>query len=633
MCGIAGYSGSFTQASLLDAIAAMRHRGPDDEGVYFPHRHSIGLGHTRLSILDPSPLGHQPMISPDDRVALVFNGEIYNHRELRVGLEQKGFSFRSQCDTEVLLHLYRESGEQMLPQLNGIFSLAIWDDQKQSLFVARDAIGVKPLYLTQTDRGVAFASEIKSLLRIAPESRQIDIAALQRYLTFLWCPGGGTPLRNVRRLGPGESLWITHGQVTSHRKWYQLPHVRGVQPDLSAAESVTQVAKTLRSAVERQLLSDVPVGAFLSGGLDSSSLVSMARESIPRLACFTIDVQGESEQGTADDLPYAKAVADHLGVPLHPVRIDSSTMADHLEIMVRDLDEPIADPAALNVRFISQLARQMGYKVLLSGTGGDDLFSGYRRHQVASWMTNLKWVPRSLRRGLERMTASMDQRRPMLRRMAKLFNGLPLEGDDLLVNYLRWSHPERVEGLFSAEARQQIAGEDAAAPMIDFLASMPREATTLQRQLALEQQFFLGDHNLIYTDKMSMAVGVEVRVPFLDLELVELAGRIPYHGKIQRGVLKWVLKEAVKDRLPSNVIHRPKTGFGAPVRRWILGRWRPLIDDYLGESNLIRRGIFDPRAVKALVTANESGTIDASYTVLSLLCIEIWMRQFVDQTP
>ncbi|MFN9445211.1 MAG: asparagine synthase (glutamine-hydrolyzing) [Pirellulaceae bacterium] len=633
MCGIAGYSGSFTEASLQDAVAAMRHRGPDDEGIYCSARHSIGLGHTRLSIMDPSPLGHQPMVSPDDRVVLVYNGEIYNHKELRVGLEQKGYAFRSQCDTEVLLHLYRDCGEQMLPRLNGIFALAIWDEQKQSLFVARDAIGVKPLYLTQTDRGVAFAIEIKALLRIAPESRQIDIAALQRYLTFLWCPGGGTPLRNVRRLGPGESLWITQGQVTSHRKWYHLPHVRGVQPDLSAAESVTQLSSTLQSAVQRQLLSDVPVGAFLSGGLDSSSLVSMARESIPRLACFTIDVQGESERGTADDLPYAQAVAAHLGVPLHPVRIDSSTMADHLEIMVRDLDEPIADPAALNVRFISQLARQMGYKVLLSGTGGDDLFSGYRRHQVASWMSNWKWVPKSVRSGLERISASMDQRRPMLRRMAKLFNGLQLEGDQLLVNYLRWSRPERVEGLFSAEARHQIAGQDAATPMIDFLSDMPQKATTLQRQLAMEQQFFLGDHNLIYTDKMSMAVGVEVRVPFLDLELVELAGRIPDHGKIQRGVLKWVLKEAVKDRLPRNVIHRPKTGFGAPVRRWIQGRWRPLIHDYLGEANLTRRGIFDPHAVNALVTANESGTIDASYTVLSLLCIEIWMRQFVDQTP
>jgi asparagine synthase (glutamine-hydrolysing) len=633
MCGIAGYSGSFNAASLHDAVAAMRHRGPDDEGVYFSQGNSIGLAHTRLSILDPSPLGHQPMISPDDRVALVFNGEIYNHKEIRASLERKGYTFRSQCDTEVLLHLYRDSGEQMLPRLNGIFALAIWDDQKQSLFVARDAIGVKPLYLTQTDRGVAFASEIKALLRIAPESRQIDLAALQRYLTFLWCPGGGTPLRNVRRLGPGESLWISCGQITSQRKWYQLPHVRGVRADLGAAESVAHVATTLKAAVQRQLLSDVPVGAFLSGGLDSSSLVSMASESIPRLACFTIDVQGESEQGTADDLPYAKAVAAHLGVPLHPVRIDSSTMADHLEIMVRDLDEPIADPAALNVRFISQLARQMGYKVLLSGTGGDDLFSGYRRHQVATWMTNWQWVPRSVRRSLERMTASMDQRRPILRRIAKLFNGLPLEGNDLLVNYLRWSRPDQVESLFSDAAREQMGVEGAAAPMITFLADMPPGTTTLQRQLAMEQQFFLGDHNLIYTDKMSMAVGVEVRVPFLDLELVELAGRIPDHGKIRRGVLKWVLKEAVKDRLPRNVIHRPKTGFGAPVRRWILGRWRPLIDDYLGESNLKRRGIFDPRAVQALVKANESGTIDASYTVLSLLCIEIWMRQFIDQTP
>lgn len=633
MCGIAGYSGSFTEASLHEAVVEMRHRGPDDEGLYCSPKHSIGLGHTRLSILDPSPLGHQPMISPDDRVVLVYNGEIYNHKEIRAELEQKGFTFRSHCDTEVLLHLYRDSGEQMLPRLNGIFALAIWDDQKQSLFLARDAIGVKPLYLTQTDRGVAFASEIKSLLRIAPESRQIDISALQRYLTFLWCPGGGTPLKGVRRLGPGESLWITHGQVTSHRKWYRLPHVRGVQPDLGAAESVAEFSKTLKSAVQRQLLSDVPVGAFLSGGLDSSSLVSIAREAIPRMACFTIDVQGESERGTADDLPYAEAVAAHLGVPLHPVRIDSTTMADQLEIMVRDLDEPIADPAALNVRFISQLARQMGYKVLLSGTGGDDLFSGYRRHQVASWMRNLKWVPRSIRSGMEKMSTSMDQRRPMLRRIAKLFNGLQLEGDEQLVNYLRWSRPDRVQGLFSEEARDQMEGQDAASPMIDFLNDMPGKATTLQRQLALEQQFFLGDHNLIYTDKMSMAVGVEVRVPFLDLELVELAGRIPDYCKIQRGVLKWVLKEAVKDRLPRNVIHRPKTGFGAPVRRWIQGRWRPLIHDYLGESNLLRRGIFDPRAVKELVTANESGTIDASYTVLSLLCIEIWMRQFVDQTP
>lgn len=633
MCGIAGFLGNFDRPLMDRAGEGIAHRGPDDAGDYHDPVTGIGLVHRRLSILDVSPLGHQPMWSADGRVAIVFNGEIFNYRELRAELVAEGYCFRSQSDTEVLLSLYLHDGYELLARLNGMFAFAIWDKSRQELFLARDALGVKPLYYAETSAGYAFASEIKALLCLVPEARELDIPALHRYLSFLWCPGEGTPLRGVRKLLPGEAMVVRDGKIARRWTWYQLPVFRGVTGDLSEADALKGTVDGLRRAVQRQLVADVPVGAFLSGGLDSSAVVAFAREQVPDIRCFTIESVGGQEAGATDDLPYARRVAQHLNVPLDVVRIDASRMADDLERMVMQLDEPLADPAPLNVLYISQLAREHGIKVLLSGAGGDDLFTGYRRHLAVNYERYWDWLPQRVRSGLEQATASMDQRKPLFRRLAKVWSGAGLAGDVRLANYFLWAKESQLLSLYTSEFRARLGQESADKPMLDFLGPLPGSVQPLDKMLALEQRFFLADHNLNYTDKMSMAASVEVRVPFLDLDLVEHAARIPL-GLKQRGrVGKWVLKKAMEPYLPHDVIYRPKSGFGAPLRRWMRHELRPLLGDLLSADNLKQRGLFEPGAVQRLIAQNDSGQVDGAYTLLSLLSIEIWCRAYIDSVP
>jgi asparagine synthase (glutamine-hydrolysing) len=653
MCGIAGYSSkldvSDVNQSLLAARMALAHRGPDDSGVYVDPTYGIGLAHTRLSIQDLSPLGHQPMVSADGRVALVFNGEIYNFRELRAELLEKGCEFRGQSDTEVLLQLFLVSRQQpdeicrMLQRLNGIFAVAIWDAEKEALLLARDAVGVKPLYFGTTGQVFAFASEIKALIPLlttadgtADELGEIDHAALDRYLTYLWCPGGQTPSNGVTKLLPGEALWVKQGKIHSRYTWYRLPSFRTKNehigwPQVMPLESaITGTARRLREAVHRQMVSDVPLGAFLSGGLDSSSVVAFAREQNPDIRCFTIEAMGVADEGMADDLPYAMRVAEHLHVPLEVVQVDPLRMAADLPGMVAQLDEPLADPAPLNVLYISQLARQQGIKVLLSGAGGDDLFTGYRRHRALITERYWNWLPDKLLGWLDAGSQNLSASRPLSRRLRKLFSGAALKGDERLVHYFRWVSRTDLMTLYTPSFRSALSDSRAETPMLEFLAELPAETEPLERMLALEQRFFLADHNLAYTDKMSMAVGVEVRVPFLDLDLVEFAAQIPSRYKQRGSSGKWVLKRAMETYLPRDVIYRPKSGFGAPLRRWLRVELRDWLADTLSPHRLNNRGLFDPVAVNRLIRDNMEGRVDASYTLLSLACIEMWCQHFID---
>lgn len=645
MCGIAGYLCTPSTEPALNMVTSARvslsHRGPDDSGVFEDQVHGVGLVHTRLSILDLSPYGHQPMLSDDGRVVLVFNGEIYNFRELRVELEAQGHRFCGHSDTEVLLHLYLAQREtaggvsKMLRQLNGIFAFALWDADRETLLLARDALGVKPLYYSAGETGLQFASEIKAL---QSEPHTLDAAALDRYLSYLWCPGEGTPSTQVRKLGPGEALWVKQGGIQERFTWYRLPVFRGnsamtsSQSSLSKDEAIRGTEQHLRQSVLRQMVADVPVGAFLSGGLDSSAIVAFAREQNPDIRCFTIETTGTDEEGITDDLPYARRVAAHLNVPLDVVRIDAARMAEDLPAMIAQLDEPLADPAPLNVLYISRLAREQGIKVLLSGAGGDDLFTGYRRHRALMSEGTWSWLPRPLRAGIEQITCNLDQGRPLFRRLRKLFNGATLNGDERLVNYFRWVDRRDLISLYNPEFRAALGESHAEDPMLTFLAELPAQTSRLERMLALEQRFFLTDHNLTYTDKMSMAAGVEVRVPFLDLELVEFAARIPARFKQRGSQGKWVLKKAMEPYLPRDVIYRPKSGFGAPLRHWMRVELRDLLADVLGAQSLQKRGLFEPVAVQKLIVANDQGKIDASYTLLALMCIELWCRRFMDQT-
>ena len=630
MCGILGFCGAYPPVLLGAGLRSIAHRGPDDAGEFFDEHAGIGLGHVRLSIIDLSPLGHQPMADAAGSLVIVFNGEIYNFRELRAQLESAGYCFRGHSDTEVLLALYRAHGEAMLPLLNGIFAFAIYDQAKRDLFLACDAMGVKPLYFAEGRDGFIFASELKALMAFGGADSGLDVPALFRTLGFLWSPGGATPFKGIRRLGPGEALRVKDSKIVRHWHW-AAPACADAPLALSQDDAARRVQECLRTAVHRQLVADVPVGAFLSGGLDSSAVVAMAREVSPDIECFTIDTGAIRDSGVTNDLPYARQVAKHLGVKLHEIQVDSSRMAADLERMVVQLDEPLADPAPLNVLYISQLARQHGVKVLLSGAGGDDLFTGYRRHRALMLERYWAWLPASVRQGLGNVSSRLGQGGAMGRRLTKAFSHAGLPTDQRLAGYFLWADPARVLGLFAPDHRAALANEVMAAPLEDYLRTLPTGLPPLQRMLALEQRFFLADHNLLYTDKMSMAAGVEVRVPFLDNDLVRLANALPPELKQRGSEGKWVLKKAMEPYLPHNVIYRPKTGFGAPLRHWLRHELREWVGDMLSAETLRRRGLFDPKAVAALVADDQAGRVDAAYTILGLVCIEIWCREFIDK--
>ena len=630
MCGIVGVFGGDI-STIENANSAIDHRGPDDCGVYKNQSLKVGLGHRRLSILDTSSFGHQPMFSNDGKVVLVFNGEIYNYKELRSNLKRKGFVFQGKSDTEVLLNLYLSEGKEMLPKLNGIFAFAILDTNSESLFVARDALGVKPLYYSTKGNVFAFASEIKALLELTPNNKELDVESINRYLSFLWCPGDGTPLKSVKKLLPGEAIIVKNGSIIDKWLWYKLPICNKIKKGLNKKQAVSGVTDHLRQAVHRQMVADVPLGAFLSGGLDSSAIVAFAKEVNPDIRCFSIETKGKQDKGVIDDLPYAKRVAKHLNVSLEVVSIDSHKMANDLESMVVQLDEPLADPAALNVLYISQLARKQGIKVLLSGAGGDDLFTGYRRHYAIQLERYWGWLPTSIRTKIARTTKDLNLNSTIQRRITKMFNGAGLDSKDRLVNYFRWSNDSVLQSLYSPDFRQELMGSNSNQVMQDFLEPILTSASPVDQMLALDQRFFLADHNLNYTDKMSMAAGVEVRVPFLDLDLVDFAAHLPNKFKQRGSVGKWVLKKAMEPYLPEEVIYRPKTGFGAPLRTWMKHDLRELLGDLLSIESLNKRGLFSAKAVQQLILDNDNDKIDASYTLLSLLCIEIWCRAYIDK--
>ena len=632
MCGIVGFSGKSNEASLISATDMLRHRGPDDSGIFYDSKVRVGLGHTRLSILDLSQMGHQPMTSDDGNLILIFNGEIYNFKELKADLQKKGYLFKGRSDTEVVLNVFKEYGRDCLHRLNGIFALAIYDCSSKEILVARDGLGVKPIYYFVSDQIVSFSSEIKSLLKLVPDDINLDYHAIQQYLTFLWCPGERTLSDAVKKILPGELIVIKDGEIIDKQKWFRLPQIGAHRSEkkIDTEDAVRQVGNILSKSVERQLVADVPVGAFLSGGLDSSAIVALASKKVPDIQCFTIEPIGGSDNDIVEDLPYAKRVAKHLGVSLEIVKIDSSDLVNDLVEMIWQLDEPLADPAPLNVLYISRLARERGIKVLLSGSGGDDLFTGYRRHVALRYESLWSWLPVQVREFLESATLNLDQGKTFGRRASRLFYNAGMSGDERLVAYFAWSRDSDLQPLFSPEIATILRSASAQRPMLDFLKNIDTSLSPIDRMLALEQRFFLADHNLIYTDKMSMAAGVEVRVPFLDLELVNFAATIPDKLKQKGRIGKWILKKAMEPHLPSDVIYRPKTGFGAPLRRWIKHELRDLISDVLSVKSIQNRGIFDALSVHKLISDNDSGRRDASYTIFSLLCIEIWCRKFID---
>jgi asparagine synthase (glutamine-hydrolysing) len=639
--------------------AALAHRGPDGCGTLLLEGEGgaapTGLGHRRLSIIDLSEQGRQPMAAPCPRcgsaghadLALTYNGEVYNFAGLRRELSAQGHVFHSGTDSEVLLHLYAEAGLAMPERLNGIFAFALRDGraagrpagvERGDVLLVRDPLGVKPLYVAETPRGVLFASEIKALLQCRELPRAVDPEAVYQQLAYLWTPAPRTALAGVRKAPPGTALLLRGGRVAREWRWYRLPYGRAPLSG-SRAQVADELRERLAEAVRRQLVADVPVGAFLSGGLDSSAVVAMMKRAHPeaRPRCYSIGFRGDDAlDGAEPDLPYARRVAAHLGVELHALEIGPESIGE-LERMLWHLDEPQADPAPINALRICEQARAEGMKVLLSGAGGDDIFSGYRRHRALRAERAWGWLPALARRGLAaparalragRNGGWMD--RVALRRVAKLLAHAGLPADERTVAYFWWNDVELRRGLLAPAALGAVGGRTGAEPLLASLAEIADERDPLNRMLFLETRHFLADHNLNYTDKMGMASGVEVRVPLLDLELVEFAARIPSAYKQRGREGKAVFKQAMEPLLPRDVIYRSKTGFGAPLRQWLRGELREVVEETLSARSLASRGLFEPAAVRRLVEMERAGRVEGAYTVFALMCVELWCRMFVD---
>ena len=628
MCGIVGILHKYAAQHIVPCTDQLGHRGPDDHGTFILD--NLALGHRRLAIQDLSPNGHQPFISEDGNFVMVFNGEIYNHKEIRADLKGQ-HTFKSHSDTETILYAYIEMGPRLFTLLNGIFALAIFDIRKKELLLCRDHFGVKPLYYHQSHDMLFFGSEIKSFLSIPGWDKSLDHQALLNYIQFLYSPGEATPFAHIRKFPPGHYAIVNTEQNNSIEfiKYYDIPFDDS-RLVMDEAEYISALDEHLHKAISRQLLSDVPVGFFLSGGLDSSILVAIAKKYTDRkIKCFTIDTdfkEGDGE-GFSNDLYFAKKVASHLDVDLDIVKADIDIVND-FDKMIWHLDEPQADAAPLNVYNICRKAREQDRIVLLGGTAGDDLFSGYRRHQALNFEKYFQLVPDFLGSPIHALANQLPTSIPALRRMKKLLGSVGMPSVERLASYYNWLPFDATKSLFKSDLSATFSNPGTI--LKESLKNISNEKELLNYLLFWDMKYFLTDHNLNYTDKMSMAHGVEVRVPFLDVELVNFSTKMPVSLKMKGHTTKYILKKTAEKYLPKEVIYRPKTGFGAPVRKWITNDMDEMIHDFLSEENIVRRGIFDHKQVHALIQKNKEGKIDASYPIWALLAIESWMRQFID---
>ncbi len=625
MCGIVGVAALRGQSvpALENAVAKIAHRGPDGNGIYSTGQ--VILGHTRLAILDPSEAGAQPMISHDGKYAMTYNGEIYNFATLRDELVSRGVSFRGHSDSEVLLEGYAHFGADVLKRLNGIFAFAIVNSETHELFIARDHLGIKPLYWAEGPFGFAFASEIKALISAVPISKEIDPITVEQHLTYIWSPGERTMFKHVKKLEPGTAFIVRDGRIARRISYWHMPRYQP-RHDWTKAECTSSLADCVSAAVERQMVSDVPVGAFLSGGLDSTAIVAAARLVDPSISCFTMAVSGGMQGELTEDLAYARLAAKSLGVSLTEIEIKPSDITSNIESMVRSLDEPLADPACLNLRFMAAAARESGIKVLLSGTGGDDIFSGYRRHVASRYNPYWDYIPASLRSAVSKSVAGAKQNASVARRAAKVLRDIGRDRNARIAALFAWCTPETAQSLMIASEMKDERAFDVLLTYIENLGDIP----DVEKCLALDRRYFLADHNLTYTDKMGMAVGTEIRVPLLDLEVVKFASTIPAEWKFLNGEAKGMFKQSQVGRVPSEILNRPKSGFGVPLRSWLSEDLRPMAMDLLNSETVRRRGLFDGQALQRLFAQNEAGKIDATYTLFSAMCIELWCQSFVD---
>jgi asparagine synthase (glutamine-hydrolysing) len=609
---------------MMDAIS---HRGPDGRGKHLSG--SVGLGHTRLAIIDLST-GDQPMTNEDGTIWLVYNGEVYNFHELREELLRKGHHFRSTSDTEVIIHLYEEYGSDCASRLRGMFAFALWDDRAKSLYLARDRVGIKPLYYVNTGKALLFASEIKSLLCDPEIRREVNPQSIHRFLTFLYLPGNQTLLKGIFKLEPGYYLVAKEGKVTCQRYWdLRFAAVAGGQ---SLPRACGELRQLLQATVRDHMISDVPLGVLLSGGVDSTVVLSCAvQETSKRINTFTI---GFSGQEFDDERPFARLAAERFDTEHHELTISSDDFSGFLPTYVRHMEEPVCEAPAIALHYVAKLARQH-VKVVLSGEGGDEGFAGYQTYR------NLLL--------LERMKGAAGPFKGMLGSSIELFGGIngfarfkkyaPLCKPPLAAYYYsRTGTPSSYfnlhrEELCTQDFYRSIDLEQCAQIVRELFGRVDRQAAkqpALHRMLYVDTKTWLPDDLLIKADKMTMANSLELRVPLLDHRVLEFASSLPPQFKVRGWTTKRILKEAFKDRIPREVIERRKTGLPVPLRRWMQNDLGDFVRERVLSERSISRGYFRKSAIEALLDKNVRDGGGLMKEVFALLTLELWHTEFMD---
>ncbi len=652
MCGIAGLVSVNPERRIGAMLKAIEHRGRDDEGVWTSRGADAEgqracLGHRRLAIIDTSAAGHQPMLSEDGRFALTFNGEIYNYLELRRELETRGVRFKTDTDTEVLLAAFVEWGTACLARFNGMFAFAVWDETERTLTVARDRLGIKPLYyaveahaddagggVVEAGASFIFASEAKAILASGLVERALDAEGLHQQLTFLWSPDPQTLFRGIKRLPPAHILVWRDGEARVSEWW----DVSFDEIEEGRGEDWwrERVLETLERVVRMEMVADVPLGSFLSGGIDSSLIVALMKRASDgrKVSTYTIGIEQEDLRYDIipDDARWARRVGQLLETDYHEIMLKPD-VADLLPKLVYHLEMPLID-MAVSSYLVSRAARET-LTVLLSGMGGDEIFAGYPRQMAMNIAAPFDVMPSMLRRPLmgaiaRALPGGMPGRLTAPLRNAKKFaRSAAFDFERRYLGYGTYFTDEAKQQLYTDEMREETRGLDAYSAHRRYFARCER-AAPLNRLLYVDLKTFLPCLNLDYTDRTSMAATLEVRVPFLNYELVELAARMPPRLKLRGLKRKYILKRAAEQLLPRDVVWRKKAGFSAPFRAWLRGPLRPLVEDLLSAETVERRGLFRPAEVRRIIDANLSGREDYNLQVLQLLTLEMWQRIFID---
>jgi asparagine synthase (glutamine-hydrolysing) len=623
ICGIVNFDHSDpVDPTVIEKMTrTLVHRGPDDDG-HFVEGHA-GLGFRRLSIIDLSG-GHQPIFNEDGSAAIVFNGEIYNYRGLAAELSAAGHTFATRSDTETILHAYEQYGDDCIRHLRGMFAFAIWDRRRQRLFMARDRLGIKPLYYYRNARFLAFASEIKALLEIPGVPREVDGEAFDQFLSQRYVPGPRTMFKGIFRLQPGHSLVVDHAGVHIRKYWDVDYEARTSASPRRIAESFEEL---LDESVRLRLISEVPLGLFLSGGLDSSAILARMYKVAPGQTVKTFGVgyrASSREEQEVCELKYAHLAARAFGADHHELRVSAQDFADCIPDLVWHLDEPLADPSCIPLYFVSKLAREH-ITVVLSGEGADEILAGYGIY------------PKML--ALDRMNRNV----PALGRLAARF--APFSPAESLGRYMRMAGQTLEDGYrgvcrgFGAGTRRRLIGEDRVKRSDEQLSEIFRghfkaagKASPLNRMLYVDTKVWLPDDLLLKADKMTMANGLELRVPFLDHKLVEFAAALPDASKINGNGGKSLLRESMAGVLPNQILDRPKNGFGVPIASWLRGPLRQFTRDHLLSSGSACDSRLDRSEVKRIVEEHEQGRIDRSQEIWSLLVFHFWHSRFIDDS-